>query len=447
MVNSLESKIQNIFLIPYLTLLSIALFLQQFLPDYFRYSKLEAISFRSEDGWCTPKTQGVGIHCFGDFYYPFTFMNLENPWKGTINPWPPFSFYVYKPLETLSNGLNPRFGIILFLLVSLIALLFPLFHLKFISKEITEFGFYVVLLITLTFAPVIVSLDRGNNIIFCIPILYLFLRSQSNEKNKASLLYLSILILFKPQFIILSLLFYYSNGLKYFLFRSLFLTLVFISSFILYPFSFPKNILDWFGQTLTFQDYGGKGMLVPPNLSLMSDINVFTNIFDLNVSESVSKGIVWLFAIVALLFCIRKSKIRTTWHNFLALIFFPILFTGTAFHYYLSIFYVVILIYVAVIFSTPGSLFLGRVKNWETWDPTLTGYFQSKFLILLSAFAFIPWGIPWSITLAQFRDRGWDAIGINWLPAQYFVMFLGFSVMFIGSMRSTDVIGLEKGKQ
>ena len=432
LINRIADKIHKTYLVPYISVLAFALFFQQFLPDYFRFSKLEAISFRSNDGWCESKLEGFGIHCFGDFYYPRTFMKLANPWEGGMNPWPPFSFYVYKPLDFLSVTVNPRFGIIFFICFSLIAVLFPLFHLKFIAKEISGLGFSILLMITFTFSPIIVSLDRGSNVIFCIPFLYLFFLSLLNDKNRVAMLYLSILILLKPQFMILTLLFYYFKGLRYFLIRTLFLSVLFISSFALYPKSFPNNIINWLSHTLAYQNYGGKGMLVPPNLSMTSNINVFANIFNFNIPNSISRILVYFLAILCLSYCVKVNKRRTIWHNFIALLFFPILFTGTAFHYYLSILYVPVLIYVALVFATKASMFLDRVNSCEFKLPVLTKNFQSRVLLLFSICAFIPWGIPWSLVTGDFRNRGWDTVGINWLPAQYLLMVLALSVIFHG---------------
>lgn len=432
LINLIADKIHKTYLVPYISVLALALFLQQFLPDYFRFSKLEAISFRSNDGWCESKLEGFGIHCFGDFYYPRTFMKLVNPWEGSMNPWPPFSFYIYKPLDFLSVTVNPRFGIIFFLCFAIIAILFPLFHLKFIAKEISGLGFSILLIITLTFSPIIVSLDRGSNIIFCIPFLYLFYLSLSKVKNNAALMYLSILILLKPQFLILTLLFYYSKGLRFFLIRALFLSVLFISSFALYYKSFPNNVINWLSHIMVYQNYGGKGMLVPPNFSMTSNFNVFANIFNFNIPNSISRILVYFLAILSLLHCFKVNKRRTIWHNFIALLFFPILFTGTAFHYYLSILYVPTLIYMALVFRTQASMFLTQVYSFEFKFPILTKNFQSRILLLFSICAFIPWGIPWTLITADFRNRGWDTVGINWLPAQYLLMILALSVIFHG---------------
>ena len=54
------------------------------LPSYLGFSSSSSLSYYVNDGWCT-KGQGIGSHCFGDFYYPFNFSNLDAPWAAGPN--------------------------------------------------------------------------------------------------------------------------------------------------------------------------------------------------------------------------------------------------------------------------------------------------------------------------------------------------------------------------
>ena len=118
-------------------LTTVMTFINQFLPDYLNYKRIEALSFMIRDGWCSPSTEGIGDHCFGDYYYPFTFLNTVNPWSGQPNPYNAGSLLIHHFFQELSNHLGPRPTLSLYMLGLVASLVFPIFHLLRISKEIS----------------------------------------------------------------------------------------------------------------------------------------------------------------------------------------------------------------------------------------------------------------------------------------------------------------------
>ena len=197
-------------------LTTVMTFINQFLPDYLRYNRIEAISFMTDDGWCSPKTEGLGNHCFGDYYYPFTFLDSPNPWRVT-NPYNAGTLMIYQLFHYLSNFTSPRFALCTFILILVGCLVFPIVHLWKFSREINTTEALQLLIIFLGCAPAIMAIDRGNTILFSIPFLYLFTRAVIGKNPIEVLSYGLVLVLIKPQFVVLGLTIAISFGLKLFL--------------------------------------------------------------------------------------------------------------------------------------------------------------------------------------------------------------------------------------
>jgi len=413
----------------YLSCLAVAIFIQQFLPGYLGYSTIVANSFPTIDGWCEPQSEGIGEHCFGDFYYPLGFIGADNPWKEIINPYPPTSLIIYQPFDWLAEITFPRVALSVFIVGLVLSLVFPILHLKFIAKEITTKNFALLLLITLTCAPALMGIDRGNIQLFLIPPLYLFLRGCLLANEKQVFIYGIICVGIKPQFIVLAIIIYSLLGLKKTIRWLLVSGFIYILSFLVYFRSFPMNILDWINQTLDFQNYAGRGILMPVNVSITSDIDIVFNILNLNVSQTPVKYFVYLLLIGFTILLIKNLKQRSLIHNFVLVLFYPLLFTGTVFHYYLTILYVPFLFFIAYLSQTENTGSLRIFMVMESDRPSLSKPLQNRAFLLFTLLSFIPWGIPWSAIFPSLADRGWDVIGINWVFSQY--ALLAFALTLI----------------
>lgn len=413
----------------YLAFLGCAIFVQQFLPGYLRYASIEAISYRMEDGWCDPKKDGIGTHCFGDFYYPLTFVDLDNPWRDVVNPYPPISLLLYKPFSLISDVSFPRVALSLFLITLLLSLVFPVLHLRFVAKEISVSVFAVLVLVTLLCAPALMSLDRGNNQLMLTPFLYLFIRHCMLQNHSNIMMYGLFCVLLKPQMIFLVILIYQIVGLKKTCKWLFGVSIIYALSFLIYFRSFPMNILEWLYRALTFQDYAGRGILMPVNVSISSDIDVLLNIANLEVSRNSVKLFVYLLMGGFTYLLLRNLRTRSYMHNFILILFYPLLFTGTAFHYYLCLLYIPFIYHFASQIQSPRIGSIKLVADQETSLPTLSSTLPGFTFLLFTITAFIPWGIPWSALFPSLRGRGWDVIGVNWIFAQYALLI--FAIVMI----------------
>jgi len=436
MLKGFGSKITDNFAYIYLTFLGIAVFLQQFLPSYLRYASIESISWKMDDSWCDPKTEGIGTHCFGDFYYPLIFEKQANPWKGAENPYSPVSVLLYKPFNWINNSATPRLALIIFLAFLIISLIYPVLHLKFVLKDISSKTFCTLLVVSLSFAPAIVSIDRGNSQLLLTPFLYLFFMSWTSGNKKRQMIYGMVCILLKPQFIILSLVIFHSSGLKQTMKWLFSIAGIYLLAFAIYPNSFPINIIYWIYRILTFPDYATRGVLMPVNISIGSDIDIILKSLNLAVSKNIVKTIVMTLCVLFLFLLMKKFKHRSKLHNFILILFFPLLFTGTTFHYYLCILFVPFILHLSIRLDSESKGIFDHLRKEEIETPIFSNSTFSFAFLIFSVFSFVPWGIPWKVVFPETQDLDWSGIGVNWIFSQYLLVI--FSAIAIWPRRTPN---------
>jgi hypothetical protein len=323
--------------------------------------------------------------------------------------------------------------------------MFPILHLRFVAKEISFPVFINLLLVTLMCAPALMSLDRGNNQLIMIPFLYLFFRSCLQRKQKNIFFYALICLIIKPQMAILSILIYQISGLRKTLSWLIGSGILYLVSFLIYYKSFPINVIHWVYRVLTFQDYAGRGILMPVNVSIGSDIDVFLNIVNLSVSRNTVKVFVYFLMFAFTFLLLKRLNKRSIMHNFILVLFFPLLFTGTAFHYYLCILYVPFLYHFA---GQSQNKLIGSIQlvaEAEVKKPVLSQPLPSISFLAFSIASFVPWGIPWSAFFPNLKGRGWDVIGVNWIFSQYLLLIFAF-VMIMHRPKGTNGLTSDKVK-
>lgn len=97
-----------------------------YVSTYLNYNLFESISFWTRDGWCDDSIRrGIGIHCFGDFYYNFNFARADHPHtSGYPQAYTPLAILMFGPFIFL-NELFPGtpVSLILYLLANIFAVL------------------------------------------------------------------------------------------------------------------------------------------------------------------------------------------------------------------------------------------------------------------------------------------------------------------------------------
>ena len=263
----------KIFLIPVCALL-LSQFFSFFVSSYYGIKLSESLIFMAADGWCDTKSQGVGVHCFGDFSAFMQFDTAE-PWKNSTTAYPPLSiifFSFFKFIYGITNGSNT--SLFLYQLLLVLSTISPSFY-YFFRKDSRRGSSMIIAAASLLFAPALMVIDRGNNIGFAVPLIFLAYIFALEKRYKAFQLVTVLLALWKPQFGLLCLFLLMANKKKFF-FQYIAIT---ISSYVVI-FSFfglkdtLSNVKYWLINLFKYQSYVDLPTVFPANIS-------FANIFAL----------------------------------------------------------------------------------------------------------------------------------------------------------------------
>ena len=378
-----------------------ATYINTFITSYTSTKMTDSISYHLNDGWCEPKSQGFGEHCFGDYYAPLKYANSESPWSGFISNYPPFSFVILKPFAYLHDYQSGRASLIAYLFFTVCCLLFPVFHMR-LKHSINSLKFLALFGVSIISGPIITVIDRGNVLAIAFPFIYLYFYEVGEKNFRKAIIYATVFVLIKPQLVILSLILLalrrYREALTLYLAAGAG-TLV---SFAFYPSNFFENIATWFQSTINYQSIGAIGVLEPVNVSVKSSVDIIFNIFGAQFNQNLLSWSINLIAIYFIFQFFIKFSLRKFSHNVMILILFPILFMGTTYHYYL-----ILLIVPLIIFFNEDE---PKVKT--KYSRRINLVYCVLFVTTLTPFA-----LPWGLT-GRFNGRGWENISATWLFAQ-----------------------------
>jgi hypothetical protein len=249
-----------------------------YLSSYFDIRILESISFFAQDGHCDPSNQGLGAHCFGDYYHPLNAAKQTFPWDGYI-PYPAAPLSLFKPFAIIENLTNSsRFALAVYMTILTISVAVPSI---WVSKkaDLTLGTTIFVLSGPFSFAGMIV-LDRGNLVGLLSPILLLFLIGLKNTNINQIHLAIIASAAIKPQFAMLAIVFLLINQGRSFLLSVRLLVLSQLLPFLFWPRNFPSNIFTSLRMLLDFNSYGDSETLWPSEISLNKAIQTTGSLFD-----------------------------------------------------------------------------------------------------------------------------------------------------------------------
>lgn len=221
-----------------------------------------------DDGWCLPEKDGLGVHCWGDYYYPVFLLGLENPWGfEIINPYPSASLLLFSPFKFVGELFGAEsVGLVLYLLSLTTAMTISVWSAtkgQYLSVRVA-----LLSMLTLLSPPFLVVFDRGNSTGFLLPaILYFFsaLNSGSTKKVIVSLVLMSII---KPHFIAVAIILAIRGKWKSFLIALGSAGIVHvIAFFVIRPEQFTATILGWIANLSSYQTYSTVEIPWPVNIS------------------------------------------------------------------------------------------------------------------------------------------------------------------------------------
>jgi hypothetical protein len=153
---------------------------------------------------------------------------------------------------------------------------------------------------TLNVAPLLMGFDRGNYIVICIPLLYFFYIGIMDSRTRLSLLMGLLLVLLKPQMILLGFIFFadreWRMGLKW-LGTTLGGTAL---AFALYPPDVYRNISDFVKQLSSDQQYAQQGGIYPVNVTFSNTLSIISSFLFKRVFHGPTITIISLFLCAAI---------------------------------------------------------------------------------------------------------------------------------------------------
>lgn len=414
MTNRLSRGLLYIFLILFGLVVSIG----NLFSGYFGNHPSSIYSGNISDGWCDPASQGIGSHCFGDFYYPIATSLLDDPWNSTANPNPPLTQFIYRLFSYFSD--DGRLGLAMYLVICLLSVAFPFFY-TYRKNRRRSLNVTLFFAITISSAPFLIAFDRGAMVMALFtPIFLLFIYYKNNDVRNTHIL-LVVLVLLKPQLAILSLIFIKDQKFKELIKAILFQTVAIFLSFLLYYKSFPSSIISYANQVIDYQAYVPWGSLYPANLSASNVFGIPFHFFGIEGKISFLRIAVTILLTALMIRYIYFSRFRSgDAETFVILTFSTVVLPGVSFSYYS-----LLLILCALI---------GYFEYEIDGRSSLSYLFERRYfpiVVFMTASTFlIPWPIKANDLLIGLLSGYASAnLGVNWLIGGSVLTMLYVSIL------------------
>jgi hypothetical protein len=386
------------------------------ISSYLQQTYSETISWPVRDGWCKPKLEGFGVHCFGDLYAPITIAGSSNPWSADLKlAYTPLNLTYYRILgSSLLESWSTHASMIINITLTVLALSVPGIYVWRNQQKFEWVSGRWFLLLSLTAAPTLVMIDRGNSSFLLFPMLFFFYRGIQTSSLNMTSLSLIVMCLWKPQSIILLLGIYIFFGVKPFLMTLFKVIILFSASFLLYPSDILQNVSAWLQNSRDYQNYLSNP--TPGNYSLINFFGFVKGSLTLLLQDgstiddafqpAITPNGVSIFSMLsalAILILLFFSKRQITYPQFvLYTCVFLVTLPGTTFSYYFILMLIPILVVSADAVRKELRVMSGKLL-WIT------------YLILLVLI--VPaWPLNWNNTPFEI-PIGFATIGINWIGA------------------------------
>ncbi len=306
--------------------------------SYFREVPPESISVWGSDGHCKPSTQGIGVHCFGDFYYAIKLAEQANPWSGNTHPYPASAMVMYRGFGLLDELLPwSRGSLFLYLMISVTCLSIPAIFLMRVRRDLRS----VVLFFAGPFSiPALIALDRGNSIAFSVPLLLGFALAYIEDRRSQALYFLIVCSLIKPHFAFLLILFLVIRDLRRFAIGVAAMSLVHAVFFLIWWRDYFSTLSSSLRMFFEYGKYLPVADAYPPMISVSRALYALTEMMNrdrislLVVTHQGLPGIVVLLGAASLVFI--RSRTYSRREQLLVLLPFVSMAPGTTFPYYLT---------------------------------------------------------------------------------------------------------------
>ena len=247
------------------------------------YLGIDIYSSRSHpgaDGWCEAVSQGLGSHCWGDYYYPiFLLFSQSNPWLEYANPYPAASLIPFMITHFFGSmtGLAQA-GLAVYLVTMMLLIGWSVW----VATKGMAIEPRLILFTTLTLfsPPVIATLDRGNSVGFIVPLLVWFYSAVRNQSENQGLLAIVLLTVIKPHFAVLLFLYLLRGQIRTVIKGVLLGGTIHVLAFLVVAGErFPINIYDWLVRLVSYQGYTSVESGWPQNISFAQSLYSSAHLF------------------------------------------------------------------------------------------------------------------------------------------------------------------------
>jgi len=344
--------------------------------SYFDGNFPALLVYFGQDNNCETVTQGLGIHCFGD-YSAIHFSSFFQLPQGAEVVYPLVTRIFRLPFLLIELMSGYRIGLFVYLVTLFIAIMFPAFHMSY--KQRGEPALAAMYSVAGIGVGTISCLDRGNVIGFAVPFLYLFLIKFQGGNSRTAAIFLTIATLVKPQIAVFAIAFLWQSEIRVFI-RFAFRTfLLLVAPYFIFGTQSLQIFGDWIRETLKWANSLPPAMNYPTNYSFNRVLGV------LGVNFPIFSFLLGLFFLFGLSLPYINKKREILLDDLIKLGLVMILMNSIVYVYYM----VLIVPLCALLFTTPESVNRDRTKLGNVLP----------VLAILLAFATVPlaWPSQWRI--------------------------------------------------
>lgn len=250
------------------------------MSSYYDVSLGSVLSFPGDDGaqgfLCRPESQGLGVHCFGDYQRPrmlaLDYFGGEPPASGLSYSglYPPVSMAPHVlSFVAGETALGARGALAVYLIILAAALLLPAFVSSRVGRGLTD-RLLPLLVIGVAAVPFLATMDRGNSAGFAVPFLLAFAWYLARDPEWAAPLAAIGAASVRPQYILVAVAFLALGRLKHAVLSVAGFAAVSIVYWTLWPGDTVANIRSWLASAGSYLGYATDDLTgqAPANLSV-----------------------------------------------------------------------------------------------------------------------------------------------------------------------------------
>lgn len=167
--------------------------------SYFTVDVPGSLIWPGADGYCQVDGEGVGVHCFSDLAQFLTLGATVDP--DTSNPfirnYPPLNRLGFFVFQLTAVGTTQLIAVTLYVVLSAVCLLIP--ALWVVRHRPWQEQLLIVSIIGVATFPFLATIDRGNNIAFAVPLIFVFVLALQRQRYALAIIAIVIGSQIKPQ--------------------------------------------------------------------------------------------------------------------------------------------------------------------------------------------------------------------------------------------------------